>query len=201
MRKIINIFFLVLLFAFIIYANEELSVDQKLTELVKNIPNMKKVNQDLTLMAPKEAGNSVQYTWDKYHNSEDSPHLNKYIYTYVNKTGEIEFYNTNDPFYPEGTVIITEQYGINNRSGRVDTIPELYTIMIKREEGYNPDYGDWEFGVIDKYLNNGQMGKIQACMDCHAGVSEMDYVFRYKYFKSNSLWWKNSEKFREKHRK
>jgi hypothetical protein len=60
---------------------------------------------------------------------------------------------------------------------------EFYTGMRKREKGYNPTYGDWEFFTLDKTgtkVNAG--GKIDSCMDCHANRKETDLVSR-KYLK------------------
>jgi len=55
--------------------------------------------------------------------------------------------------------------------------PELLTIMIKREKGFNPRCGDWEFRTAgsSKQLNTGDVSK---CVSCHLQVSKADYTFR-----------------------
>jgi len=60
-----------------------------------------------------------------------------------------------------------------------DTEPELLAVMIKREQGFNPDRGNWLFLV-----SNGKMTKVTQrqkrgeCVDCHAGYQfNNDLVF------------------------
>jgi Cytochrome P460 len=75
----------------------------------------------------------------------------------------------------EGSVIVKEKIG-NRSEGRK---PLLYTLMKKRERGYNPMVGDWEFLVV---AGNGTQleasGKILNCQACHLGRSDSDFVFR-----------------------
>jgi len=58
--------------------------------------------------------------------------------------------------------------------------PELLTAMIKREPGYNPESGDWEFLILDAsatYVIGGRGTKAN-CQSCHALAKNNDYVFR-----------------------
>ncbi len=45
--------------------------------------------------------------------------------------------------FPKGSVIVKEKMAPHSEG----STPLLYTIMIKRERGYNPPFGDWEFEV------------------------------------------------------
>lgn len=57
--------------------------------------------------------------------------------------------------------------------------PIAYAAMIKREPGYDPKHGDWEY----LYATLGddakiERGRIKSCIDCHATAEKRDYVFR-----------------------
>lgn len=56
---------------------------------------------------------------------------------------------------------------------------ELFTGMLKREAGYNPAGGDWEYFVISGDANKLlARGKIDSCIDCHQAYKSTDYVTR-----------------------
>jgi hypothetical protein len=49
--------------------------------------------------------------------------------------------------------------------------------MIKREKGYNPECGDWEFFTLTADATKmTARGRLQSCMDCHVEYSESDFV-------------------------
>lgn len=83
--------------------------------------------------------------------------------------------------YPIGTTIVKEKYSdINeaNRRGLADAV----AVMVKRELGYDPEHGDWEYAYIDldreSQIKSVTRGKIAGCIDCHSNRSTSDYVFR-----------------------
>ena len=54
-----------------------------------------------------------------------------------------------------------------------------YAAMIKRDAGYDPKHGDWEYVFADL----GDRGKVQRgrlanCIACHSGAASRDYLFR-----------------------
>jgi hypothetical protein len=59
------------------------------------------------------------------------------------------------------------------------TSPELLTVMIKREQGYNPENGDWEYMALD---GDGKevraRGQLEKCQACHRMAEYNDYVHR-----------------------
>jgi len=76
--------------------------------------------------------------------------------------------------FPEGSIFVREKFAKPD-----DTEPELLAVMIKREQGFNPDRGNWLFLV-----SNGKMTKVTQrqkrgeCVDCHAGYQfNNDLVF------------------------
>ena len=76
--------------------------------------------------------------------------------------------------FPEGSIIVKEKF-----HSPEDRKPLLYTIMRKREAGYNPKVGDWEFSVVGPNGTEMQaIGKLENCQGCHLSKSESDFVFR-----------------------
>jgi len=103
----------------------------------------------------------------------------KFVTVYVNRLGKPAMTEQKSPVFPVGAVIVKEKL-----SSRDSKSPELMTVMVKREKGYNPDAGDWEYSVIDgagkKVV---EQGKIQQCISCHdeSPARQSDHVFRQYY--------------------
>jgi hypothetical protein len=109
-----------------------------------------------------------------------NPHAATFITVYVNKVGRKAMFSNESRRFPEGSVIVKQKMGQDSEGVR----PLLYTVMTKRERGYNPSVGDWEFSVI---AGNGTQleasGKLENCQACHINKPESDFVFR-PYLKS-----------------
>jgi len=81
--------------------------------------------------------------------------------------------------YPVGTVIVKSK--LENQKSR-EAI--LYTVMRKREPGYDAGHGDWEYAVLDGRTKRIQSrGRIDSCIDCHQQYESTDFVTR-AYLKS-----------------
>jgi len=104
-----------------------------------------------------------------------SPHASdKYITVYVNEIGRHAMMEEKTPHFPQGSVIVKEKL-TNLKS----TTPELLTVMVKRERGYNPESGDWEYIIIDgNGLSVKERGKLENCQSCHLVDKSTDYVSR-----------------------
>ena len=79
--------------------------------------------------------------------------------TIVNKKG----------VFPEGSLLIKENYTDDRKLF-------LITVMYK-SKGFNPAGHDWYWV---KFKPDGEArleGKVDACIDCHVGVANNDYVF------------------------
>jgi hypothetical protein len=104
----------------------------------------------------------------------DNPHLDKFITVYVNDRGRAAMLEQKTPQFPVGSVIVKEKL-----SAETSAEPELLTVMIRREAGYNPDSGDWEYLVTDgKGEKVTAQGKLETCNVCHTGVKDTGYIFR-----------------------
>lgn len=122
---------------------------------------------DLRCVAPGPA----DYASERKRN----PHASTYITVFVNATGGLAmFANPPQPF-PKGSVIVKRKYDQGSQNGT----PILSTVMIKRETGYNPDAGDWEFAVVSGDGKTVEArGKLGNCMSCHSSRRNEDFVFR-----------------------
>lgn len=107
-------------------------------------------------------------------NEKNNPHRNKFVVVYVNDAGRTEMMERKFPVFPVGTVIVKEKL-----STKESTSPELLTVMRKREPGYDPTKGDWEYMVFDGPGQTLQAnGKLEKCQACHLGEKATDYVSR-----------------------
>jgi hypothetical protein len=104
----------------------------------------------------------------------ENPHRNRYFTVYVNKAGTAAMRARKPEAFPRGSIIVKEKL-----PGRRAKIPELLTAMVKREKGYDPSGGDWEYMALNgsgtKVIES---GKLTHCKSCHAGQRNADYVFR-----------------------
>jgi Cytochrome P460 len=103
-----------------------------------------------------------------------NPHQNKFISVYVNGAGQRAMMTALAPVFPQGSMIVKEKL-----SGRDSPEPELLTAMLKREKGYNPESGDWEYLVLDGSASKiVERGRLASCSGCHAAYSRTDFVTR-----------------------
>ena len=104
--------------------------------------------------------------------TEESPHTHKYILVYVNETGRTAMMKQLVPIFPTGSMIVKEKL-----SDKDSKTPELLTAMVKREKGYNPDSGDWEYVVLDGSASEiKERGTLASCNSCHLNYKHSDFV-------------------------
>lgn len=100
-----------------------------------------------------------------------NPHEHKYAHVFVSSNGSFAM-KTNSATFPVGSIIIKEKFSDPNGKET-----ELFTGMIKREKGYNPACGDWEFFTLSAEATKvTARGKLKSCMDCHVEYAESDFV-------------------------
>lgn len=104
----------------------------------------------------------------------ENPHRDKFISVYVNEIGKRAMMTQLHPEFPKGSMIVKEKLGSKDSQS-----PELLTAMIKREKGYNPESGDWEYLVLDGTASNlTKRGRLINCSGCHFAYETTDYVTR-----------------------
>jgi hypothetical protein len=95
-------------------------------------------------------------------------------FTFLLRRGGREPLMSGRGIYPEGTVILKQKF-----SDADGTKSDFYTGMRKREAGYNPTAGDWEFFTLDPEREMViSRGRIESCMDCHIKYKATDFVSR-----------------------
>jgi hypothetical protein len=123
---------------------------------------------------------------------EANPHRGHFVHVYVTP-GQEKTIRTGTGKYPEGTLIVKEKLPNplsalgrpENESRALETEtgkarqPELFTVMLKREAGYNKECGDWEFMVVSGDARQIlARGKLDSCIECHQQYKQTDYVTR-----------------------
>jgi hypothetical protein len=145
---------------------EELN-DNSLWTQVNTEPYHISTAVDLLCRAPSKA----DYEFERKKN----PHAATYITVYVNKVGREAMFAKDVQRFPAGSVIVKKKVGTYFE----DRKTLLYTVMKKRESGYNPVVGDWEFLVVSgDGARLEASGKIESCQACHVRKSETDFIFR-----------------------
>lgn len=108
------------------------------------------------------------------YDAESSPHANRLITVYVNELGRRAMLTELKPTFAVGSVIVKEKL-----SPQKQDEPELLTVMIKREPGFNPEVGDWEFMATNGAGTEvGMRGKLESCQVCHVPLKKTDFVSR-----------------------
>ena len=139
-------------------------------ELIRGYQQWTRVNPKPVVMEPRAAAACAI----AFPSRGPSPHADKFITVYVNETGTKAMMQQKTPRFPRGSIIVKEKLSDPNSSS-----PELLTVMIKRDKGFNPENGDWEYLVLDGAGKEVQArGKLENCQACHTTVRPSDYVYR-----------------------
>jgi len=105
--------------------------------------------------------------------SVPNPHGDHWIDVFVTENGAATI-RSGKGTYRQGTIILKQKFA--DPEGKKT---DLFTGMLKREQGYHPEVGDWEFFVLNS--NRTQvtaLGRIESCIGCHAGFKIHDFVSR-----------------------
>lgn len=158
---------------------ENSMTDNEILQATRHLEGFSKVNDEPQFMAPPVAQACAQASGPGMGAGSD-PHIGKYINVFVNAKGIQEMTQKKKPAFPAGTMILKEKMGSFRDSSNVAPA-ELFTIMIKREKGYNPSCGDWEFATVDVKSAEVKRGKITSCMGCHVNYTRSDFISSRKY--------------------
>ncbi|MBW1711901.1 MAG: cytochrome P460 family protein [Deltaproteobacteria bacterium] len=96
-----------------------------------------------------------------------SPH-SRHIELFINDIG-LEAYKADKPL-PNGTIIVKVNYGTDKET--IASITPMYKV-----EGYNPEAGDWFWGMYTPEGKVHREGKVFGCLNCHKKAKESNYVF------------------------
>src|SRR5262249_39822116 len=96
------------------------------------------------------------------------------IRVYANSVAHAHLRENRPGAMPVGSVIVKEKL-----PDLKDEKPFAYAGMIKREAGYDPNNGDWEY-LYDPMRQGGKVerGKLTTGTACHRQAAAKDYLFR-----------------------
>ena len=101
------------------------------------------------------------------------PHGDASIVIRVNPPGAKAF-QAEKPV-PVGTIIVKEKRPFFSE----ETPPAAIGVMIKREAGYDPTNGDWEYVYQQNQPEKSLIrGKLDSCIACHKQMQNQGYLFR-----------------------
>ena len=101
-----------------------------------------------------------------------NPHETNYVSVYVNTKGNSAMMTEIHPRFPEGSIIVKEKL-----SDKLNKKPTALTVMVKREQGYNPASRDWEYLLLDGEASQiVERGKLTQCNQCHKVYVDTDFV-------------------------
>lgn len=107
-----------------------------------------------------------------------NPHTSAVFQVWVNQKGKSAMLAKTPKPFPVGSIIVKEKF--ERSSARFDekTVPDLLTVMIKREKGFDPDNGDWQYATTKSARQQLNFERLGYCADCHRHQKTTDYVFR-----------------------
>jgi hypothetical protein len=152
--------------------------DSALIKFVQQRTNAVRITESPVRMDARVAGLCRALTPEELRASQkekslgiSDPHIKKYVHVYVSPDGQSAM-QTRAGIFPVGSIVLKEKF-----SDATGTNTELFTGMVKREAGYSPECGNWEFFTLpaDASKISGR-GKIQDCMECHEEYKNSDYV-------------------------
>ncbi len=149
-------------------------------------PNLHKLLADYRAQWPRLTG--LQYSgmhWGQSVIIFVNQHRDIYRRNHLTYLQEFEEADEDETYeytpYPVGTIFVKENFLV-----QVDAKAQALTlaIMIKREPGYDPELGDWEFvqiGHDGQTIVQGASSKEPAvanlCGTCHKNLADRDYIF------------------------
>lgn len=103
----------------------------------------------------------------------EPPHGGAWAITISNPIAKAALSLPGKRVFPVGSVLIKEKFD-RPTGGK----PALFTGMVKRDRGFAPNVGDWEFFVVKLAKKRFvERGKMESCAGCHQMVANEGYVF------------------------
>jgi hypothetical protein len=150
------------------------SDEETANEIIAGYRQWTRVNPVPVVQASRISFQCAPVTAQQTQMESANPHTNKFITVYVNDIGRRAMMVEKVPHFPVGSVIVKEKLPAKDSFE-----PELLTVMRKREAGYDPEKGDWEYMAVDGSGKTVQArGKLEKCQACHLLEKATDYVSR-----------------------
>jgi hypothetical protein len=107
----------------------------------------------------------------------DSEHgSGRYLQDWANESAVLAIANRGQPPFAVGSVIVKEKYVPGAASGTFELA--ALGFMVKREPGFSPSYGDWDFAYWEPKLGVLSTAEQSSyCGGCHSSAADTDFVF------------------------
>jgi hypothetical protein len=110
-------------------------------------------------------------TGGRWKREASNPHALQAIHVYADAQSVAPLWDLYGEF-SEGSLLLKEKFDRTKPEA-----PLLFTGMIKREPGYFPDGGDWEYFTLNGELTEvTSRGKLQTCAACHRDFADWGFV-------------------------
>ncbi len=116
--------------------------------------------------------------------SAPSPHAPRVFNVFANPLAKKTLLGKVGRAYPVGSMIVKEKYARPAGLKQWDpvtlpkgAVPELLTAMVKREKGFAPKDGDWQYMVLSRDGKTQTTKGLEYCAKCHQTEKSNDYVF------------------------
>jgi hypothetical protein len=119
---------------------------------------------------------NYQNSWELWPGTEElydgeNAHMEPLLFTtYLNNIA-LDALMSGDDIFPDGSIIVKEAYAPEDST--FEAITSMYKV-----DGYNPDANDWFWLMNSPDGMIGAEGRVQMCIDCHAGAADSDYIFQ-----------------------
>lgn len=154
------------------FAAKDFAKDRRLVAAATNLEKLHRVTEKphlmfdttSTLCAP------ARMTRDNLHKNLDKA---AYCNVYVNELAKPMMMSGHGT-YPTGSLIVKSKLLDPDKPNI-----QLYTVMQKMADGYDPENGNWEYAIIDGTSQRVfASGKIESCIECHTDYKATDFVTR-----------------------
>lgn len=157
------------------YAQQQTSVPQSLETNALHAEILKYKTWTVVNSEPVKLAPMVAAMCAEVRGRSETPHKDSYIRVYVNEMGQEAMLTAKNPRFPVGTIVLKEKF-----SQKQSQTPEFFTIMLKREAGYNPRGGDWQYLIMGAAKARIEKpADIERCQSCHSAWAERsDFISR-----------------------
>ncbi len=152
-------------------STEETKADEnsQALEIAKNYKNLTRMTKQpiqitvwLAMMCRMPSAQEIKGAQNRH-----GPHTMKRVNFYMNELAA-KAVGKNPISFPVGSIIVKDK--------KLDDENDGVGGMIKREKGYDPEHGDWEYFYYTDIEKVGH-GKIASCVECHSKTAHSDYFY------------------------
>jgi Cytochrome P460 len=144
-------------------------------ELADKLKNLVRITSSPIKLRPNVNQLCLPSGGRKDHSIIVPPKIDAVAHVYVSPEGVSTMSRRDATAFPVGVLILKQKFEV----GKLEN-PVLYTGMLKRESGFNPECGDWEFFTLS---GDGKSvtarGRLESCMACHQEYKHTDFVTKH----------------------